>query len=95
VDATFLGTNIASGATYGLGNVSFSINSGALNGEIAQIDFVAFPSTSLADSGGNNVPFTAESGAITLESSTVPEPSTTVPLGGALLVGAWLIRRRT
>jgi hypothetical protein len=95
VDATFLGTNVASGATYGLGNVSFSINSGALNGEIAQIDFVAFPSTSLADSGGNNVPFTAESGAITLESSTVPEPSTTVPLGGALLVGAWLIRRRT
>jgi hypothetical protein len=94
VDATFIGTNIGSGATYGLGNVSYSISPGALNGEIAEIDFVAFPGTSLADSGANNVGFTAESGSITAESSSVPEPSTTVPFAGALLLGAWLIRRR-
>jgi len=95
VDATFVGTNIAPGATYGLGNVSYSIAPGAVNGEIAEIGFAAFPSTSLVDSGGTNVDFTTESGTIGVESSTVPEPSTTLPVAGALLVGAWLIRRRT
>jgi hypothetical protein len=94
VDATFAGTNVGSGATYGLGNVSYSIAAGAVNGGIADIVFAAFPSSSLSDSGGNNVPFTAESGTITSESSSVPEPSTTLPLGGALLAVAWLIRRR-
>ncbi len=93
VDATLIGTNIGPGATFGLGNVSYSIAPGAGNGEIAEIDFAAFPGTSLADSGANNVGFSAESGTITAESSSVPE-STTVPLAGALLAGAWLIRRR-
>jgi len=97
VDATFAGTDVAPGAIYGLGNVSFSISSGATNGEIAQIDFAAFPSTSLADSSGDTVGFTPQSGAITVQTSstTVPEPSTALPLAGAVLLGAWLIRRRT
>jgi hypothetical protein len=95
VEGTFVGTNVAPGATYGLGNVSYSIAPGAVNGEIAEIGFAAIPSTSLADSGGNNVDFTTESGTIGVESSTVPEPSTTLPVVGALLVGAWLIRRGT
>jgi hypothetical protein len=94
VDATFAGTNVASGATYGLGNVSYSIAPEAVNGGIADIVLAAFPSSSLADSGGNNVPFTAESGTITAESSGVPESSTTVPVTVALFGGVWLIRRR-
>jgi hypothetical protein len=94
VDATFLGTDVASGATYGLGNVSFSISAGATNGEIAEIDVSAYPSTSLSDNNFNNVDFTAESGTITVQTSTVPEPS---PGGLMILVlagSAMLLQRR-
>ncbi len=91
VDDTLLGTDIAAGATYGLGNVSYSIDPGALNGEVAGIDFVAYPQTSLTDSDGNNVSFTANSGTITVQTSTVPEPSAAFDI---ILFGAWLISRR-
>jgi len=95
VDATFDGTDVAPGATYGLGNVSFAIAPGAVNGETAEIDFVAYPSTSLSDSSGNNVDFTAESGTITVQTtSAIPEPSTAFPLAAALLFGVMLIRKR-
>src|SRR5579863_4015823 len=62
VDATFDGTDVAPGATYGIGNVSYSINPGASNGEIAEVDFAAFTDTSLVDSQFNNVGFSSESG---------------------------------
>jgi hypothetical protein len=96
VDATFNGTDVASGATYGIGNVSYSINPGASNGEIAEVDFAAFTDTSLVDSQFNNVGFSSESGTITVQTSstTVPEPSTALPLAGAMLVAASLIRWR-
>jgi hypothetical protein len=96
VDATFNGTDVAAGATYGIGNVSYAINPGASNGEIAEVDFAAFTDTSLVDSLFNNVGFSSESGTITVQTSstTVPEPSTALPLAGAMLAAAWLIQRR-
>jgi hypothetical protein len=94
VDATFNGTDVAAGATYGIGNVSYSIDPGAINGEIAEVDFAAFTDTSLADSQFNNVGFSSQSGTITVQTSTVPEPSTALPLAAALLFGACLMRRR-
>jgi hypothetical protein len=94
VEGTFTGTDVAAGATYGLGNVSYSIDPGALNGEVAEIDFTAYPATSLTDSDGNNVVFTSQSGFITVQTSSVPEPSTALPLAGAVLFGGLLIRQR-
>jgi hypothetical protein len=94
-DATFNGTDVAAGATYGLGSVLFSIGPGAANGETAQIDISAFPATSLSDSGGINVPFSTESGTISVQTtSTVPEPATALPLAAALLIAAFLARKR-
>jgi len=95
VDATFNGTDVADGATYGLGSVSYSIAPGAVNGETAEIDFSAYPDTSFSDSLGSNVPFTTESGTITVQtSSTVPEPATGLPLAAALLIGAFFAHKR-
>ena len=93
-DPTLYGTDVASGATYGLGNVSYSIDPLALNGDIAEVDFAAYPQSSLSDNNFTNVPFTAESGTITVQTSTVPEPVTAIPLAGAVLLGASLIRQR-
>ena len=94
VEGTFTGTDVAAGATYGLGNVSYSIDPGALNGEVAEIDFTAFPATSLTDSDGNDVAFTSQSGFITVQTAAVPEPSAALPLAGAVLFGGLLIRQR-
>jgi hypothetical protein len=91
VDDTLAGTDIASGATYGLGNVTYSIDPLASNGDIAEIDFAAYPQTSLSDNNLNNVDFTAESGTITVQTSTIPEPSAAFDI---ILFGAWLISRR-
>lgn len=89
------GNDVGLGQEFGIGSVAYSIDPGATNGEIATINFDAFPLTSLSDSLGNNVDFTAQSGTITVQStSTVPEPSTALPLVSALLFGAFLIRRR-
>src|ERR1022692_1657023 len=54
----------------------------------------AYPQSSLSDNNFTNVPFTAESGTITVQTSTVPEPVTAIPLAGAVLLGASLIRQR-
>jgi hypothetical protein len=94
VDSTLVGTDVAPGAIYGLGNVSYSIAPGAVNGEVAEVDFVPYPNTSLSDNNFNNVPFTAESGTITVQTSTIPEPSAAIPLAGAVLLVACLSRRR-
>ncbi len=94
LDSTFVGTDVASGATYGLGNVSYSIDPGAPNGDAATIDFAAYPQTSLTDSDENNVSFTPQSGTITVQTSTVPEPSAAIPLAGALLLAISLFRQR-
>ena len=94
VDATFIGTDVAPGATVGLGSVSYSIDPGALNGDIAEIDFSAYPQTSLSDSGGFNVDFTPQSGTITVQTSTVPEPSQGGLMIFVLAGSAILLQRR-
>lgn len=69
---------VAAGATVGLGKVFFDVSSGASLGPIA-VTFAAYPTTSLSDAMGNNLPFTTSPGAIVLVSSPVtgvPEPST-------------------
>ena len=60
--------------------------------------FAAFPNTSLSDNNFNNVDFTADARhdhSPRRQSTTVPEPSTALPLAGAMLLATWLIRRRT
>jgi len=94
LDASFNGTDAGAGATYGLGSVSYSIAGGATNGEIAQINFSAYPNTSLADMNSNNVDFTAGSGTITVHASAVPEPATAVLLATALVIAAVFASRR-
>ncbi len=94
-DGAFNGTDVASGATFGLGSVSFSIDPGATNGETAEIDISAFPASSLVDSNFSNVDFTTQSGTITVQtSSAVPEPATALPLAGALLIAALFAHKR-
>jgi hypothetical protein len=89
------GTDVGAGGIFALGSVAYTIDPAVLNGEIATIDFTASPFTSLSDSGGNNVDFTATPGTITvLTTSPVPEPSTALPLAAAMLFAVWLIRRR-
>ena len=95
VSASGNGTDVAPGATYGIGNVGFSIGPGASNGEIAVIDISTFPNTNLTASDLSNVDFTTESGTITVQTtSTVPEPATALPLAAALLIAAFLARKR-
>ena len=94
IDATFAGTDVAAGATYGIGNVSYAIDPSAPDGDVAEIDFAAYPQSSLSDSDFNDVPFTPVSGTISVQTSTVPEPSAALPLAGALLLAERLIRRR-
>jgi len=93
-DALFNGTDVGPGATFGLGSVSYSIAGGAPNGEVAQINFSAYPATSLADSSGNNVDFTPGSGTITVQTSAVPEPRATALLLAALVIAAVFARNR-
>ena len=95
VDALGLGTDVAAGVKYGLGSVSFSIAGGATNGETAEIDFVPFPATSLADNNVSNVDFTVQSGTITVQTSAVPEPANVaLPLATAVLIAAVFARKR-
>jgi hypothetical protein len=97
-DATFNGTDVAPGATYGIGSVAYSIAGGAGIGEIASISFDLTP-TSLSDDNFNNVDFNTASGTITVTTAVtvVPEPSSLLLLGGVLFIASafLFIRRRS
>jgi hypothetical protein len=78
-DASALGADsVAAGATVGLGKVSFDVASGASLGPVT-VTLAGYPTTSLSDNMGNNLPFTGLNGTIVVvasPSSPVPEPST-------------------
>jgi hypothetical protein len=85
-------TAVADGATYGLGNVTFSVSLTAAPGSIATLTINPDPAfTSLTDDGGNPVSFNSTTGTITV--SIVPEPSTWLLIAAATPL-LWLGRRR-
>jgi hypothetical protein len=67
---------INAGDVFGLVNVAYSVDAGATPGATGSLALGA--DTSLADTAGNNVPFTAQNGSITI--ATVPEPASAVLL---------------
>ena len=76
---------VASGATVGLGHVSYSVGNGAAAGPFAITLTPA--ATSLADAAGANVPIdTLSNGTLTVTSST-PEPVTYGLVGMVLILG--------
>lgn len=71
------GATLDAGATLGLGHVLFDVSPGAASG-VFPVDLAVFPTTSLADESGNNIPIDKlVSGSITITGPTspVPEPS--------------------
>jgi hypothetical protein len=88
------GVTLSAGSTVGLGHVLFDVAPGAASG-FFPVNLTPFPTTSLSDAFGSDLPVsTLLGGSITIPSAVVPEPSSTLPLvfGGALLWTA--IRRR-
>ena len=69
---------IASGDTFGLVNVQYSVAANATPGATGTL--MIGPDTSLADASGNNVSFTAPNGSITISRSSIPEPSAVILL---------------
>jgi len=89
------GTNVGPGSTLGIGHVLFNVANGAALGPEA-VTFEAYPTTSLADSSGDNLTFTANAGTADVASAVtaVPEPATAGLLVCALMGCATLVRRR-
>lgn len=83
------GTNIAAGATLGLGHIIFNVAAGAGPGPITVTlaSTCASPSscTDLSNSGGDAVAFSVNSGTITISGTSVPEPASGVLAGLALI----------
>ena len=87
------GATLGSGATVGLGHVSFSTLPGASGS--ATVSFSGFPFTSFSDQVGQNLTFTVSSGGtinITGGTTPVPEPATFGPAVLAILAGIWRVR---
>ncbi len=87
------GVTLSAGSTVGLGHVLFDVAPGAAGG-FFPVDLTPFPTTSLSDASGSDIPVsTLLAGSITIPSAVVPEPSSTLLLifGAALL---WTAARR-
>lgn len=95
-DISFNGASIASGSTVGLGHLLFDVAPGAGSG-VFPATLVAFPTTSLADDQGIDVPIqTFSSGNITIGAAAAPEPSSWSALAfGIALVLIYESRRRS
>src|ERR1700733_2197303 len=74
------GTNVAAGATLGLGNIIFNLAGATPPGPITitviSTCLTANSCTSLSDSAGDNVAFSVTNGTVTVTGVTTPEPST-------------------
>ncbi len=99
-DLGISGVSLGVGNSVGLGHVLFDVSAGAANGTFP-VTLTPFPTTSLSDPNGNDVPVTSlVNGSITITGGTnggggtgVPEPSTLLmlTLSGPVV---WLARRR-
>jgi hypothetical protein len=88
------GTTVGAGAEFGLGHLLFDVSSNTPSGPIT-VSFTPFPSTSLSDASGANIPInTPNSGTISVL-SVIPEPSTFVlAIIGIPTVTWWAWRSR-
>ena len=80
------GTNVASGASFGLVRVFFSVANAAASGNF-NVALAGFSATNLSDNLGGNVDFTPMDGTISISAAAVPEPSLFWPLASLLLIG--------
>jgi hypothetical protein len=91
----FAGVTLAAGTIVGLGHVLFDVSPNAASGSFP-VDLALFPTTSLSNESGNNVPIdTLSSGRITITPETVPEPSSlSMLLSGVAFVAVMMGWRR-
>ena len=93
------GTTLGAGVEVGLGHLLFDVSQTASSGPVT-VSLASFPTTSLSDASGNNIPINSlNGGAITIQSVTaIPEPPSLVPaITGisAIALFLWRSRRRT
>ncbi len=82
---------VSPGETFGLAHVSYSISATTPNG----VDTLAFLNASLTELDGiTNIPVTIANGSIRVGAATIPEPSTLVQAGTAVLIGLGAACRR-
>jgi hypothetical protein len=96
LDSNPSGTDVGPASTVGLGRLLFDVAPGAAAGPHT-VAITPFPTTSLTDSNGNNVPITTlVDGTIivTAGPQLVPEPASLTSAAVALAAGAWLFVRR-
>jgi hypothetical protein len=94
-DIAGMGVTVGAGQTVGLGHVLFDVAPGTPGGAVT-LTVLPFPTTSLSDPAGNNIPITSlANGTITVTGlpTAVPEP-TALLLAGLGWPAAWLLRRR-
>jgi len=91
----FSGVTLDSGTTVGLGHVLFDVSPNAASGSFP-VDLALFPTTSLSDESGNDVPIdTLSNGLITIKPEAVPEPSSlSMFLSGVAVVAVMVGGRR-
>jgi hypothetical protein len=88
------GTTLATGQSLSVADVMFDVATAAALGP-AEVDFEAFPTTSLSDNMFNNLDFSASSGIINITPPTViPEPKYGGLLAAALIGLAVVLKRR-
>jgi hypothetical protein len=84
------------GDVFGLGHVSFAVDSSTPNG-VDSIVISSGAATSLSDENGNAIPFSIQNGSIQVGPSIIPEPAALTQGTTAALVGLgafWWQRRR-
>ena len=85
-DFAAAGTLLApGGATVGLAHITFTAAAGTPSQVVPVSLISAQAGTSLSDDAGNPLPFTIINGQITV--GTVPEPSSVIMLGTAIVLG--------
>ena len=96
LDSNPSGTDVGPASTVALGRLLFDVAPGAAAGPHT-VTITPFPTTSLTDSNGINVPITTlVDGTIivTAGPQLVPEPASLTSAAVALAAGAWLFVRR-